>query len=75
MENQTLPQTNQAVNNLTETVGKVAQQQVDMITNGVKSATASVEPLSKMSIEMTVNVINTVNQVLQNLSAALAPKK
>lgn len=63
------------LNNLTESIGKLGQMQVDLITNGIKSATAVFEPLSKTSIEITGNVLNALNQALQNISSAIAQKK
>ncbi|NTW83493.1 MAG: chlorosome envelope protein B [Chlorobiaceae bacterium] len=63
------------LNNLVESIGKIGQMQVDMITNGIKSATSAFEPLSKTSVEIAGNVLNAFNQALQNISSAIAPKK
>ena len=64
-----------AVTNLLETLGKIAQQQIDLLTNGIKSAAGLIEPLGKTATDLAGNIINAPNQVLQSVSAALAPKK
>jgi len=64
-----------AVNNLVDVIGKLGQQQVELITNGIKSASVAIEPLSKTSVELAGNVFNAFNQVLANLCAAITPKK
>jgi chlorosome envelope protein B len=60
--------------NLVETLGKINQQQVEMITNGIKSATDVFLPLSRASIELTASFFNAVIQILQNILTAIAPK-
>ena len=75
MANEPVKESAGAVNNLIETVGKLGQQQVELITNGIKSASAVVEPLTKTSIELVGNVVNALNQALQNISAAVGQKK
>jgi len=75
MANETGNNYSDAVNNLMETVGKLQHQQVELVTNGIKSATAAFEPLSKTAIELTGTVMNALNQILQNISTTIAPKK
>jgi chlorosome envelope protein B len=75
MANETANDFSGAINNLVEAVGKLGQMQIDMITSGIKSATAAFEPLSKTSSELTGNVIKGVTEVLQNVTAAVTPKK
>ncbi len=75
MANETSNEYTTAVNNLMDSVGKIGQMQVDLVTNGIKSAISVFEPLGKSSIELAGNVVNDINQVLQNLSSAIAPKK
>ena len=75
MANETSNELTIAVNTLMETVGKLGQMQVDLVASGIKSATAAVEPLSKTAMEMAGNAVNALNQVLQNVSAAIAPKQ
>ncbi|TLU87553.1 MAG: chlorosome envelope protein B [Chlorobium sp.] len=75
MSNGTSNDVSGAINNLIETLGKLAQQQVEFLNSGIKTAAQLAEPLGKTATELVGNVINTLNQVLQNISAALAPKK
>ena len=64
-----------AINSLIETFGKLAQQQVEFLNSGIKTATQLVEPLGKTATDLVGNIIGTLNQVLQSISAAIAPKK
>ncbi|MFZ4525389.1 MAG: chlorosome envelope protein B [Chlorobium sp.] len=64
-----------ALNNLLDTAGKLAQQQVDLLTTGVKAVTQIVEPLAKTAIDLVGSASNTLGQVLQSASSAIAPKK
>jgi chlorosome envelope protein B len=64
-----------AVTNLIDTFGKLAQQQVDVLNNAVKTAASLVDPLTKTATDLAGTLLNTVNQVLQSVSAAIAPKK
>ncbi|TLU83632.1 MAG: chlorosome envelope protein B [Chlorobium sp.] len=64
-----------ALNNLLDTAGKLAQQQLDLVSSGVKAATSIVEPLAKTAIDLVGSASNTLGQVLQSVSSAIAPKK
>lgn len=75
MANETSNEFQNAISNLMESVGKIGQMQVDLVTNGIKSASSVFEPLSKSSIELAGNVVNAVNQALQSVSSTIAPKK
>ena len=75
MANETSNDVSGAINGFVETATKLAQQQVELVTNGITSATAVFEPLSKSAIELVGNVLNGCNQALQNLAGAIAPKK
>ncbi len=75
MANETSNDLSGAINGLVETVTKLAQQQVEVVTNGITAATAVFEPLSKSSVELFGNVLNAGNQLLQNISGAILPKK
>jgi chlorosome envelope protein B len=63
------------IGSLTETVGKLAQMQIDLLTNGVKTAGSVFESMNKISLDVVSNVVNAVNQALQGVSSAIAPKK
>ncbi|MEE9904159.1 chlorosome envelope protein B [Chlorobium sp.] len=75
MANETSNEFRNAIDNLMESVGKIGQMQVDLVTSGIKSASSAFEPLSKSSIDLAGNVVNAINQALQNVSSAIAPKK
>ncbi|MFZ4613045.1 MAG: chlorosome envelope protein B [Bacteroidia bacterium] len=64
-----------AISTFIETFGKLAQQQVDLISNGLKAAAQLAEPLSKTATDLVGNVVNTLGQVLQSITSAIAPKK
>ena len=64
-----------AISTLIETFSKLAQQQVEMLNTGIKAVAQLAEPLGKTASELVGNVVGTLNQVLQNISSALAPKK
>jgi len=64
-----------AISNLIETFGKLAQQQVELLNSGIKAAAELAQPLGKTATDLVGNVVCTLNQVLQNISSAIAPKK
>jgi len=86
MANEPINDFSVALNNLLKTVGTLAQQQVDLISLGIKAAGQVIEPLVKgstdlagsavkISSDLIGNILNTVGQVFQNVTSALAPKK
>ena len=64
-----------AISNLVETLGKLVQQQVDLVTSGIKTASQLVEPLGKTATDLASSIVSALNQVLQSVAAAIAPKK
>ena len=75
MSNGTSNDVSGAVTNLIETLGKLAQQQIDLLTGGIKTAAGLIEPLGKTATDLATSIIGALNQVLQSVSAAFAPKK
>ncbi len=75
MENEKPVDFASVLNDLMESLGKLGQMQVDLVTNGIKSAVSAVEPLSKSSVETVGNVVNAVNQAVQNIASSIAPKQ
>ncbi|MEI7933728.1 MAG: chlorosome envelope protein B [Chlorobiaceae bacterium] len=75
MSNGTNNDVSGAISNLLDTLGKLAQQQVELLNNGIKNAAQLAEPLGKTATDLVGNVISALNQILQNLSSAIAPKK
>ncbi|MEI6847867.1 MAG: chlorosome envelope protein B [Chlorobiaceae bacterium] len=63
------------INNLVDTIGKLAQLQVDVLNNTIKTAAQFIEPLGKTTTDLAGNLVNTFTQVLQGVSSAIAPKK
>jgi len=64
-----------AITTLIDTMGKLAQQQVEIISSGIKAVAQLSEPLGKTATDIVGNVFSTLTQVLQNISSAIAPKK
>jgi len=60
---------------LVDALSKINQQQVEMITNGIKSSTDVFLPLSRASIELFTSVVNAVIQILQNVLTAITPQQ
>jgi chlorosome envelope protein B len=56
-------------------MGKLAQQQVEVVSAGINAVPKLVEPLGKAATDLVGNLFSTLNQVLQNISSAIAPKK
>lgn len=75
MANETANEFTNTINNLMETVGKLGQMQVELVSNGAKAFAEVLEPLSKTSSELVGNVVNNATQVLQDVSAAITSKK
>ncbi|NTU52158.1 MAG: chlorosome envelope protein B [Chlorobiaceae bacterium] len=66
---------NGAINTLTETLGKLFQLQVDLANNSLKALSNVAEPLAKTATDLIGNLASAATQVLQSVSAAIAPKK
>ncbi|MEI7787545.1 MAG: chlorosome envelope protein B [Chlorobiaceae bacterium] len=63
-----------AISNLFETVGKLAQSQVELLTSGIKTATSLIEPLGKTATDLVGSLLNALNQALQSVSSAITKK-
>jgi chlorosome envelope protein B len=75
MANEASNDFSKAVGNLMENVGKIGQMQIDLLTNGVKTAGSIFESMNKTSMDILGNVANAVNNTLQNVASGIAPKK
>jgi chlorosome envelope protein B len=64
-----------AVSAFLDTASKLAQQQVELLTSGVKAVAQVAEPLAKTAIDLVGSASNTVGQVFQSAASAIAPKK
>ena len=75
MANEPVNQVASGVNNLAESVGKMSQVSVDMITNVMNTSIDVFKTVNKLSIDIASNAMNALNQALQGVSSAIAPKK
>ncbi len=64
-----------ALTNLLNTGGTLLQQSIELLNSGLKSTSQAIEPLGKSAIDLAGNATNALNQTLQSVSAAIAPKK
>jgi len=63
------------VSALMESVGKIGQMQVEMVSTTLKTFADLIEPLGKTSGELAQNAVNTANQAVQNATSAFTQKK
>lgn len=75
MANEPVNQTASGVNNLADAAEKMSQMSVDIVTNMMTSSVDAFRTVNKISVDLTVNAINSLNQVLQGISSAIAPEK
>ncbi|NQU45978.1 MAG: chlorosome envelope protein B [Chlorobium sp.] len=64
-----------SVKSLSETVGKVGQQQIEIMTSVMKTGVEMVEPIMKSSLDLAGNMLKSVNQAIGGVSSSMAPKK
>ncbi len=60
-----------AISGLMETFTQLGQQQVEMLNNGIKTASEMIGPLGKTMTDMAGNMANSVNEVLKSVSSGL----
>lgn len=75
MANEPANQIASGVSNLANSVGKMSQMSVDMVTNVMNTSIEVFKTVNKISVDITSNAINALNQALQGISSAIAPKK
>ncbi len=75
MSNESINGLSVALNNILTTAGTLVQQEVDLLNMGIKAAGEVIVPLVKTSSDIVGNILNTVGQIIQNISCALIPKK
>ncbi|NHQ60449.1 chlorosome envelope protein B [Chlorobium sp. BLA1] len=63
------------IGNIADSVGKLFQFQIDTLNSGIKTVSQFVEPLAKTTTDLATNLAGTLNNVLQSISSAFAPKK
>jgi chlorosome envelope protein B len=75
MANEPVNQVAAGVNSLAESVGKMSQVSVDMVTNVMNTSIDVFKTVNKISVDIASNALNALNQALQGVSSAIAPKK
>ncbi len=75
MSNDAINDFSVALNNVLQTLGTLAQQQVELVGIGIKTAGQLVEPLVKTSSDLVGNLFTNCCQIIQNITSAFAPKK
>jgi chlorosome envelope protein B len=70
MANETTNEYASVVKNLIDVIGNLGQQQLDLISHGIKSVYAAIEPLGKIPAELFDTIVNACNQVLASVSSA-----
>lgn len=75
MANEPANQIASGVSNLSDSVGKMSQVSVEMVTNVMNTSIEVFKTVNKISVDITSNAINALNQALQGISSAIAPKK
>lgn len=75
MANEPVNQVTSGVNSLADSVGKMSQMSIDIVTNMMKSSMDVFQTVNKISVDLAGNAINALNQILQGISSAITPKK
>lgn len=75
MSNDAINDFSVALNNVLQTLGTLAQQQVELVGIGIKTAGQLVEPLVKTSSDLVGNLFTNCCQIIQNITSAFAPKQ
>ena len=75
MSNDAINDFSVALNNLLQTLGTLAQQQVELVGIGIKTAGQLVEPIVKSSSDLVGNLFTNCCQIIQNITSAFAPKQ
>lgn len=75
MSNESINDLSVAFNNILKTVETLVQQEVDLLNMGIRAAGGVIEPLVRTSSDIVGNVLNTVGQIIQNITCALTPRR
>jgi len=75
MSNDAISDFSVALNNLLTTAGTMAQQQLDLLNIGIKTAGQLIEPLVKTSSELVGNLFSNCCQIVQNIASSIFPQK
>jgi len=75
MSNDAISDFSVAFNSLLTTAGTLAQQQVDLLNIGIKTAGQLIEPLVKTSSDLLGSLLSNCCQIIQNITSSLCPQK
>ncbi len=75
MSNDAINDFSVAFNNLLTTAGTMAQQQLDLLNIGIKTAGQLIEPIVKTSSDLIGNLLSNCCQIIQNITSSLCPQK
>ncbi|NMW22034.1 MAG: chlorosome envelope protein B [Chlorobiaceae bacterium] len=75
MSNETIDDVTGGINAITGSAGKIATQQIELFTLAIESVTQLFVPISKTATDLVTGTLTALNQVLESVSTALAPKK
>lgn len=75
MANETNVDVSATLGNLSEAVTKIGQMQIELLDKSVKTAASALESLTPALMDAAGNLTGMLNQVLQGISTAIAPKQ
>ncbi len=75
MSNGTTSDFTASVASLADTLGKLAQQQVEIVKIGIGSAVSVIGFIGRTSVNIAGGVLSTVSSVLQGVLSIITPKK
>ncbi len=75
MSNETIDDLAGGINAMAGSAGRIATQQVEMVTLAIESVAQLFTPIVKTAADLVTGTISGVNQVIENASSAIDPKK
>ncbi|MEI6639390.1 MAG: chlorosome envelope protein B [Chlorobium sp.] len=75
MSNDAISDFSLALNNLLTTAGTLAQQQLDLLNIGIRTAGQLIEPVVKSSSDLIGNLFSNCCQLVQNIASSIFPQK
>ncbi|NTW84285.1 MAG: chlorosome envelope protein B [Chlorobiaceae bacterium] len=75
MSNETIDDIAGGINELAGSAGRIAAQQIEMISLAIESVTQLSVPVSETATDLVSGLLSGFNQVLEKVSSSLALKK
>jgi chlorosome envelope protein B len=75
MSNEIIDDVTGGINALSGSAGRIVTQQVELVTLAIESVAQLFDPIGKTASDLATGALTAVNQMLENASSALAPKK